>query len=50
MTFLRSALFMAWFVVLTLIMGILFLPLLVGPRKTAAWMARLWARASLWGL
>jgi 1-acyl-sn-glycerol-3-phosphate acyltransferase len=50
MTWLRSALFMVWFVVLTLVMGILFLPLLVGPRKAAAWMARQWARASLWGL
>jgi 1-acyl-sn-glycerol-3-phosphate acyltransferase len=50
MTLLRSALFMAWFVLLTLLMGILFLPLLVGPRKAAVWMARQWARATLWAL
>jgi 1-acyl-sn-glycerol-3-phosphate acyltransferase len=50
MTLLRSALFMAWFVLLTLLMGMFFLPLLVGPRKAAVWMARQWARATLWGL
>ncbi len=50
MTFLRSGLFMAWFLALTLVMAIIFLPLLAGPRKTAAWMARQWARATLWGL
>ncbi len=50
MTFLRSALFMAWFVALTLVMAIIFLPLLAAPRKATVRMARLWARASLWGL
>ena len=47
---LRSALFLAWFVLLTLVMGIIFLPLLVFPRKATAWMARCWAMATLWGL
>jgi 1-acyl-sn-glycerol-3-phosphate acyltransferase len=50
MTFLRSGLFMAWFLLLTLVMAIIFLPLLAGPRKAAVWMARQWARATLWGL
>ena len=50
MNFLRSALFMAWFLGLTLIMAILFLPLLAFPRKATVGMARWWARASLWGL
>jgi len=50
MTFLRSALFMAWFVILTLVMAIIFLPLLAAPRKATVRMARQWARASLWGL
>ena len=50
MTFLRSALFMAWFLLLTLVMAIIFLPLLAGPRQAAVWMARQWARATLWGL
>lgn len=50
MTFLRSALFMAWFLILTLVMAILFLPLLAAPRKATVRMARGWARAALWGL
>jgi 1-acyl-sn-glycerol-3-phosphate acyltransferase len=50
MTFLRSALFMAWFLILTLVMAIIFLPLLAVPRKATVWMARQWARATLWGL
>ena len=47
---LRSALFMAWFLFLTAIMAVLFLPLLAAPRKATVWMARYWARATLWGL
>ncbi|HEY4275887.1 MAG TPA: lysophospholipid acyltransferase family protein [Rhizomicrobium sp.] len=50
MSFLRSALFMLWFLSLTLIMAILFLPLLAFPRKATVNMARGWARATLWGL
>jgi 1-acyl-sn-glycerol-3-phosphate acyltransferase len=50
MTFLRSALFMAWFLILTLVMAILFLPLLAAPRIATVRMARGWARATLWGL
>lgn len=50
MTFARSALFMAWFLVLTLVMAIIFLPLLAAPRKATVRMARGWARATLWGL
>jgi len=50
MTFLRSALFMAWFLILTLVMAIIFLPLLALPRKATVRMARQWARATLWGL
>jgi len=50
MTFLRSALFMAWFLLLTIVMSIIFLPLLAAPRKATVWMARAWARATLWGL
>ena len=46
----RSALFMAWFLLLTVVMAILFLPLLALPRKATVWMARNWARATLWGL
>ncbi len=50
MIFARSALFMAWFMAVTFVMAILFLPLLVFPRKAAVWMARTWARATLRGL
>jgi 1-acyl-sn-glycerol-3-phosphate acyltransferase len=50
MNFLRSALFMAWFVLLTAVMGIVFLPLLALPRKFTVAMARHWAAATLWGL
>lgn len=50
MTFARSALFMAWFLILTLVMAIIFLPLLAAPRKATVRMARGWARATLWGL
>ena len=49
-TLLRSALFMAWFLLLTAVMAIIFLPLLAVPRKATVWMARYWARATLWGL
>ena len=50
MTFLRSALFMTWFLILTLVMAIVFLPFLAMPRKATVRMARGWARATLWGL
>jgi 1-acyl-sn-glycerol-3-phosphate acyltransferase len=50
MTAIRSALFMAWFLLLTAIMAIIFLPLLALPRKATVRMARGWARATLWGL
>jgi 1-acyl-sn-glycerol-3-phosphate acyltransferase len=50
MTQLRSALFMAWFLLLTAVMGIVFLPLLAAPRRATLWMPRLWVRATLWGL
>ena len=46
----RSALFLVWFVLLTLVMGIVFLPLLAAPRPWCVAMARGWARATLWGL
>jgi 1-acyl-sn-glycerol-3-phosphate acyltransferase len=50
MTAIRSSLFMIWFLLLTVVMAIIFLPLLAFPRKATVWMARHWARATLWGL
>ncbi|MCP5411730.1 MAG: 1-acyl-sn-glycerol-3-phosphate acyltransferase [Alphaproteobacteria bacterium] len=47
---LRSALFMVWFLCLTLILAILCLPLLAGPRGGAVWLGRVWSKATLWGL
>ena len=50
MIFIRSALFMAWFLAVTIVMSIAFLPLLIAPRTWCAGMARAWASATLWGL
>jgi 1-acyl-sn-glycerol-3-phosphate acyltransferase len=50
MTWLRSLVFMIWFVTLTIVMGTLFLPLLVLPRSATVWMASRWADGTLWGL
>jgi 1-acyl-sn-glycerol-3-phosphate acyltransferase len=50
MIWLRSLAFMAWFVALTIVMGTLFLPLLVLPRRATVWMASRWAEGTLWGL
>jgi 1-acyl-sn-glycerol-3-phosphate acyltransferase len=47
---LRSALFMAWFLIVTTVMSLVFLPVLALPRGTTVWMARLWARLTFWGL
>jgi 1-acyl-sn-glycerol-3-phosphate acyltransferase len=48
--YLRSALFLLWFVVISVAMHIAFLPTLLLDRKSAAWVPRAWARAILWGL
>ena len=50
MTLLRSALFLLWFVGVTLVQGILALPLLLAPRRTVARFCRVWAMSVLWGL
>jgi 1-acyl-sn-glycerol-3-phosphate acyltransferase len=50
MTALRSALFLLWFLVLTTILSLIFLPVLAGPRGATVWLARLWARLTFWGL
>ncbi len=50
MLFLRSVLFTLWFAAVTLAMGVIALPLLVGPRKLASAFSGLWARIVLWGL
>ena len=50
MTFLRSALFMLWFALLTTVLSLLFVVLLLGPRRATMHLARAWARATFWGL
>jgi 1-acyl-sn-glycerol-3-phosphate acyltransferase len=47
---LRSALFMAWFLIVTTILSLVFLPVLVLPRGATIWLARLWSRVTFWGL
>src|ERR1700712_5621137 len=50
MTFLRSTLFMLWFASVSVLLCILCLPLLLGPREGAGWLGRFWSRATFWGL
>jgi len=49
-TLLRSAGFFAWFALISAVMSILFLPVLLLPRKATVWMARRWCALALWGL
>jgi 1-acyl-sn-glycerol-3-phosphate acyltransferase len=50
MTWLRSALFLLWFASVTTILSLIFLPVLVLPRGATVWLARVWSRATFWGL
>ena len=50
MLWLRSAFFLLWFFLITAILSLIFLPVLVLPRAATVWLARLWSRATLWGL
>jgi len=48
--YLRSALFLIWFIAVSLVVHIVALPFLLLDRKYAAAAARIWARGCLWGL
>src|SRR5262245_23834384 len=48
--YLRSALFLIWFVIVSLVLNIGCLPLLAAPRRAAVWAANKWARLTLFGL
>src|SRR3954466_5623763 len=50
MTALRSALFLAWLLAVTTLLSLLFLPVLVLPRGATVWLARIWSRATFFGL
>jgi len=47
---LRSALFLLWFVLVTTFLSLAFLPVLALPRAATVWLARIWSRATFWGL
>lgn len=49
-TVIRSTLFLAWFVVITTILSLLFLPVLLLPRGATIRLARAWSRATFFGL
>jgi 1-acyl-sn-glycerol-3-phosphate acyltransferase len=49
-TIVRSALFMLWFALVTTFLSIVFLPVVVLPRRATVWMARQWCALSLLGL
>ncbi|MBV9905231.1 MAG: 1-acyl-sn-glycerol-3-phosphate acyltransferase, partial [Alphaproteobacteria bacterium] len=50
MTFLRSLLFFVYFITLSVVLCIVCVPLLLGPREGAGWLGRTWSRAVFWGL
>ena len=50
MTFVRSTLFLAWFLVITTLLSLIFLPVLVLPRQATIWLARVWSHATFFGL
>jgi 1-acyl-sn-glycerol-3-phosphate acyltransferase len=50
MTWLRSAFFFLWFIVLSVVVHVVFLPALVMPRRAAVFAARTWCVGMLWGL
>jgi 1-acyl-sn-glycerol-3-phosphate acyltransferase len=50
MTLIRSLLFMLWFASVSVLLCILCLPLLLGPREGAGWLGRFWSYLTFWGL
>ena len=46
----RSALFLAWFALVSVVLNVGCLPLLAAPRQGVVFMGRVWARLVLWGL
>ncbi len=50
MSVLRSALFLLWFLAVTTVLSLIFLPVLVLPRGATVWLARAWSRATFFGL
>lgn len=50
MTALRSFAFLLWFASISLLLSLVFLPVLILPRGATVWLARTWARLTFWGL
>lgn len=50
MTALRSLLFLLWFASVSVILSLVFVPVLILPRGATVWLARMWARVTFWGL
>jgi 1-acyl-sn-glycerol-3-phosphate acyltransferase len=50
MILVRSVLYFLWFVILTVVLNLGFLPALILPRRFARFGARLWCNGQLWGL
>lgn len=50
MTFLRSAIFLLWFALVSATLAIVFLPALALPRAVTVWMSRRWSALVFWGL
>ncbi len=50
MTAFRSLLFLVWFAALSIILSLIFWPVLLLPRGATIWLSRTWARATFWGL
>lgn len=47
---LRSALFLLWFLAVTTVLSLMFLPVLLLPRGATIWLARVWSRVTFFGL
>jgi 1-acyl-sn-glycerol-3-phosphate acyltransferase len=47
---LRSLLFLLWFLAVTAILSLVFLPVLLLPRGATQWLARVWSRLTFFGL
>jgi 1-acyl-sn-glycerol-3-phosphate acyltransferase len=50
MIWLRSAVFLVWFLAVTTVLSLIFLPVLLLPRGATQWLARIWSRATFFGL
>lgn len=50
MIWIRSALFLLWFLAVTTVLSLVFLPVLLLPRGATQWLARVWSRATFFGL